>query len=230
MTTQRTGLPLTPARRAALAIGVPLALAMIAWSGLDIVAGVGTGSYQIHYPVAVTAGTVNAHFGDANVTLRGGVGPAASLDGTVSYSLVRPKVTVIPATDGTSVGERCVIPAGQCGLDATLTVPRDTSVALSSGGGDLNVTDDGLAATRLKISSTAGDITVRLVSVPRDLEVSDRAGDITVVLPRNSARYRLDVHSAAGDVNDGGVPQSLSSANMITVTDGAGDITVSEAS
>jgi putative sensor protein/putative adhesin len=144
----------------------------------------------------------------------------------IGYALLR-----LPVSMGTSVRERCVVPTGPgCGFDATLTVPHGTNVALSSGGGGLNVAGDGLVVPRLEISSTAGDITVRLASVPRDLEVSDRAGDIHIVLPRSIATYRLDAHSAAGDVNDGGIPQSQSSPNMITVTDEAGDITVSEAS
>ena len=59
-------LPLTPGRWVTLAIGVPVALALIAWTGLNVVAAVGVGSYRVNLTVPVhgRAATVRAGAAD----------------------------------------------------------------------------------------------------------------------------------------------------------------------
>jgi hypothetical protein len=206
---------MTPARRAVLAIGVPLTLALIAWIGLGVVAQIGEGSYPVSFPIAVTNGTVNAHFGDATVTLRDGGGSAASLDGTVVYSLVRPHFTVSPGPNGTSVGEQCAVPAGECGLDAVLTVPRGTNAALSTGGGDLTV--DGSIGGDVTLSSGGGDVTVR--GLTGTVRISAGGGDVSA---EDLTATRLTARSTSGDI-------TLSFTQVprdVQVSDTAGDVTI----
>jgi predicted secreted hydrolase len=44
-------MPMTWARRLTLAIGVPLAITLIGWTGFSVVALAGQGSYQVSYPL-----------------------------------------------------------------------------------------------------------------------------------------------------------------------------------
>jgi hypothetical protein len=210
-------LPLTPARRLALMIGVPLALVLIAWTGFDIVAGIGSGSFRVlHTRIPVSGDTVHAHLSMADVTLRGGpAGSAATLDGTATYSLIRPDLTVSHDSGGARVDYRCVVPAGECGLNAVLTIPHGKNVAVSSDVGDLNI--DGGIDGNVTVSSSAGDMTVHDLS--RTVSLSTMVGDISA---DGLIATAVTAHTDAGDITltFTGVPRNLH------VSSATGDITI----
>jgi hypothetical protein len=204
-------LHLTPARVLTLLIGVPLVLALIGWLGFSTVALVGQASYPVSYVVPVTAGQLVAGVGGGNVTLRQGPGQTAHLTGTVQYDLIRPGVTESTGPNGTNLNVRCRIFVGSCGLNATLEVPAQTAVTLSSGGGDMKVSgiDDvtlssgggDLTASDLagilKFSTSGGDITGNDLAAP-SVDAGSGGGDVTLVFtqpPQN-----LDITSDGGDI------------------------------
>src|SRR5487761_1228382 len=117
-------LRMTPGRWVALAIGVPIALAMIAWSAFSLVAGIGRASFSINTSIPVQDGHLVASTGGGDVTLHQDQASSAKarLIGTVQYSLIRPHLTI----DGSGLHLDCRLPTGNCGLNATLDVPRDT--------------------------------------------------------------------------------------------------------
>jgi len=224
-------LRLTPARVLTLVIGVPLVLALIGWLGFSTVALVAQTSYPVSYVIPVTGGRLVAGVGGGNVTLRQGPGQTAHLTGTVQYDLIRPGVSESTDPNGTNLDVRCRIPVGSCGLNATLEVPAQTAVTLSSGGGDMNVSgiDD------VNLSSGGGDVAISgpggLTSVDTfggNLTASDLAGILTF-------------STSGGDItgNDLAAPTAYisSSGGNITlvfaktpakleITSGGGDITV----
>lgn len=169
-----TGLPLTRARRAALAIGVPLCLAFVAFTGLNMVANVGRASFPLDYSIPVSAGRVGVTVSGGNILLQqvAGGGPAR-LTGTAYYSLVRPHLTRNVTAGSASFGYSCDFPVGNCGLDATLRVPRLTAVSVSTGGGD--VTADGTTGA-VTLSTGGGDVTVSQVA--GNLTLHTDGGDI----------------------------------------------------
>ena len=205
-------LPMTPARRLTLAIGLPVLAALIGWTGLSVVANVGTDTYQFSRTPPVAGGTLSAHFGDASVTLvPGSPGSPAQLTGTITYSLVRPNVTFT----GSTVSYHCPVPAGQCSLDSTLTVPPATNVNLSSGTGDLTVngtlnanlslstssgdlTANGLAGKRASLTTSVGNITASGITAD-DVTVSSDTGDVTLTFTR--VPDSVTVNSGVGDVS-----------------------------
>jgi hypothetical protein len=245
---------MTPARRVILAICVPVTLAAIGWGGLNAVAAAGTSHYSFSMPLTVSSGKLTADFPGSNVTVV--PGEAARLAGTVSYSLVRPHLTV---SDG-KVSYPCAVPAGECGMTATLTAPPSaTSVTVSSGGGTVtvpreltgrvtlttsgsNLTVNGLAgtadldsgsgaisasgisATDVTANSSGGNVTLTFTKTPRDVQVNSASGAVSIVLPHGSYNFRMS--AAGGDVrapaSDPAVP------NVITVSSGGGNVTVSE--
>ncbi len=244
---------MTPARRVILAICVPVALVAIGWGVFNVVALADTGHYSFSMPLTVSGGKLTADFPGSNVTVV--PGDAARLAGTLSYSLVRPHLTV---NDG-KVSYQC-LPAGECGMTATLTVPPSaTSVNVSTGGGSLtvprgltgkvtlttsgsNITASGLAGTANLDSGsgaintsgiTASDVTVNtyggnaaLTFTKTPRDVLVDSGSGAVSIVLPHGSYDFRVNAAGGGVS---TPASDPAAHdVITVNSAGGNVTVSE--
>jgi hypothetical protein len=224
--------PMTPARRLILAVGVPVLVALIGWTGLSVVAEVGTGTYQFSRALPVTNGTLTANLGDADVTLVPVPGNSARLTGTITYSLIRPDVTI----QDSSVSYHCAVPAGQCSLNSTLSVPRTADVNLSSGTGDLTVngglsgkitlststgdlTANVLADSPATLRTVAGDITASGISAS-DVTVSSVTGDVTLTF--TDVPSNVTVRSTTGDITI--ILPSGPSKYRIVPSDGVGDV------
>ena len=130
-------LRMTPGRWATLAIGVPIALALIGLSAFSFVSDLGRASFPVSTTLPVQNGRLAVGTGGGDITVHQGrvSDGTARLTGTVDYSLVRPTFTV----SGSGIGLHCRLPTGNCGLNATLDVPSHTAVDLSTGGGNMQV-------------------------------------------------------------------------------------------
>src|SRR2546429_8462731 len=82
-------LPMTWGRGLALLLGVPIALALIGWTGLTEVAYAGLGSYPVRLAGRVQGSTVNLSVGDADVQVTQAAGSTLRLTGKARYSLIR---------------------------------------------------------------------------------------------------------------------------------------------
>ena len=245
---------MTPGRRLTLALSMPVALALIGWGGFSVVAEVGTGQYAFNTPLTVTGGTLTVNTPGDELTVV--PGQVARLSGTLTYSLVRPDITV----SRSGVSARCVIPTGQCDGNGTLTVPPSAaSVDVSTAGGDLTLdtgitsnvtlsTDGGdLSASGLtgtaRLSSEGGDISAPGIA-SSDVTASSSGGDIT--LKFSKVPHDVQVTSDGGDISivvphgsyqfdvstDGGTPSAPASdpgaSDIISATSSGGDVTISE--
>jgi hypothetical protein len=203
---------MTPGRRRALSIGVPVLLVLVGWQALNAVALVGQGSFPVRDTIPVADGQVSAQINSGDITLRqaaAGAGPAATaeLTGTAHYSLIRPAIRVA----GSTVTFPCSLPVGDCGLTATLQIPARTSVSLSTAGGDatipgftgswLTVNTDGGDLTagdlagRLDLGTGGGDLTAAALAGP--VQVNTDGGDVTV----NALRApTASIGSGGGDI------------------------------
>lgn len=132
-------LPLTPARRAALVLGMPACLALTGFAGLSIVAQIGKGHFSVGYsfPASARSPSVTGT-GDLELS-RAAAGPAR-LSAYAYYSLTRPHTIERVSGDSATFGINCDFPVGDCGLDTTVSVPAGTAVTASTGGGDATVT------------------------------------------------------------------------------------------
>ena len=149
-------LPMTRARRVALAIGVPACLALTAWGAFSIVGEIGQGQFPVSDTIPVSGGQVTAHFGGGSVHLEQGAVGQAKVTGTAHYSLVRPAFTAQRIAGGAAFGYNCDLPVGNCGLDATVSVPVGTTTTISTDGGDATVIGTTGAVT---LSSGGGNVT-----------------------------------------------------------------------
>ena len=106
-------LRMTPGRWVTLAIGVPIALVFIGWSGFSLVASIGQASFPVSTTIPVQNGRLVASTGGGDITVHQGQvsGGTARLTGTVEYSLVRPDFTV----SGSGISLHCRCPPATAG-------------------------------------------------------------------------------------------------------------------
>jgi Putative adhesin len=223
-------LPMTPGRWLALAIGVPIALALIGWTGFSFVSTLGQASFPVDTTIPLEHGRLTADMNGADIVLRPGHAEngQARLTGTAHYSLVRPHFAV----NGGNLNFQCRIPTGNCGLDARLAVPPRTAVSLVTGGGNMQVS--GLQSS-LNLNSGGGDVTV---SGPEGPVIVDTGGGN---LTAGDLGGTLRLSTGGGDANGNGLFASVVTTDSgggnvtlvftrpptnVTVTAGGGDITI----
>ncbi|HEY6278882.1 MAG TPA: DUF4097 family beta strand repeat-containing protein [Streptosporangiaceae bacterium] len=207
-------LPMTPGRWVALITGVPVALALIGWTGLSVVAAVGVGSYRVNLTVPVhhgQAATVTA--GAADISVSPGPAGRIRLLGTVRYSLVKPDVTWQRGPSSVTVHSGCSLPVGECSTGLAATVPAGGGVVVSVGSGDLTARD---LSGQVSLSSASGNVTASAISGSSTL--SDHSGDISLTSVSGLRTVAMD---DSGDVTGTGV-----ASPDVTVTDQSGDITL----
>ena len=201
---------MTPGRWITLLIGVPIALAFIGWSAFSLVASIGQASFPVSTAIPVEHGRLMASTGGGDITVHQGQlrAGAARLTGTVRYSLVRPRFTV----SDSGISLHCRVPAGDCGLNATLDVPPRTMVNLTSGGGNMQVS--GIQGN-VTLDSGGGDVgisgiggTAGVLTGGGNLTASDLGGILTFT-------------TSGGDVNGSGL-----FSPHVTMSTGGGNVSV----
>jgi hypothetical protein len=223
-------LPMTPGRWITLMIGVPIALALIAWTGFSIITGVGRASYPVTGTMPLENGQLVASMGGADVTLHQDQARSntARLSGTVDYSLVHPNFTVI----GTAVSLDCRLPSGNCGLNATLDVPADTPVDLATGGG--NVQASGIQRN-VTMDTAGGDVTLSGIDGNSDLSTGGgnvNAGDLGGIVNFTTAGGDVTVNDLFSphvklETGGGNVTLMFTKApTYLDITSSGGDIAV----
>jgi hypothetical protein len=216
-------LPLTPGRRAALIIGVPVTAALFGWMAFSAVALASQVSYRVHLSVPVTGQGVRLALGQADAVVRAGSGSRIQVGGTLSGSLARPEFHWRPIAAGLALAARCPVP--------TVTVPSGLPLNVSGSSGDLDVSgfrgqvtlSDGsgdLSASRLagtiSLSSGSGDITasgltggrVRVTNGSGNIDVTglaatdvvggEKSGDVTLTFTR--APRRVSIENGSGNI------------------------------
>jgi hypothetical protein len=207
-------LPMTRARRVALALGVPACLALTAWGAFSIVGEIGQGQFPVSDTIPVSGGQVTAHFGGGSVHLEQGAVGQAKVTGTAHYSLVRPTFTAQRVGGGVAFGYNCDLPVGNCGLDATVRVPVGTTTAISTDGGDATVTG---TTGDVTLSSGGGNVTADHAS--GDLTLSTDGGNINGTA---LTAARVTAGTGGGDVQ---IEFASVPANVRITSDG-GNITI----
>ena len=203
-------LRMTPGRRATLAIGVPIALALIGLSAFSLVSDIGQASFAVSTAIPLQNGRLVASTGGGDITVHQGHVSAgtARLTGKVEYSLVRPRFTV----SGSGVSLHCRLPTGNCGLNATLDVPAHTAVDLNTGGGNMQVS--GIQGN-VTLDSGGGDVGISGIGGPAD--VLSGGGNLTA----SGLGGVLDFGTSGGDVDGSGL-----FSPHVTTDSGGGNVTL----
>jgi Putative adhesin len=250
-------LRMTPGRWLALAVAVPVALALIGWTGFSLVSATAQGSYPFSYAVPVRDGQVSLSMDSGNVTLREAPGAsAARLTGTVRYGLFRPHISEFTTPAGANIGLDCAgVSAlnGTCGANAVLDLPARTAVTLRSNGGDIaasgfasgtslwagggNITASGLTGA-VQLDTEGGDLTAS--GLTGTLQIGTEGGNVTAGGWAATGTARVD--TGGGDLNldgltgdlqlaaeGGNVDASGVSSAVSSIQSGGGDVTLAYA-
>jgi Putative adhesin len=227
--------PLTRGRLAALVIGVPVCLGLIALNGLSLVANLGEAHYPVHYLVPAPAKSLNVSVAGGQLTIRPTTAGQATLTGTAYYSLVRSKLTEQTTGSDTSVAYHCVIPTGDCELDANVNVPAALPVTANTDGGDAAVTG---TTGQVTLSSGGGNISADQTMGPLTLNTSGgniqatALRSLTVTATTGGGDIEIDFAGVPRDVHvdtSGGnitlvLPRGTTMYHVIAHTDG-GNVT-----
>jgi hypothetical protein len=210
-------LRMTSGRWVALVIAVPVALALIGWTGFSLVSSLGRGSYPFSYPVPVNNGQVAVNVNAGDITLRQAPGNAtARLTGVVQYGLVRPALSEYTTPTGAHVGLNCSANiSGNCGLNASLDVPAGTGVTLWSNGGDISASGFSSGVT---LWADGGNVSVANLSGA--LQLHTGGGDLT----GNGLTGALAVDTEGGNINAGDWTET--GRGPMELNTGGGDLSV----
>ena len=207
-------LRMTPGRWVALAVGVPVALALIGWTGFNLVSSVAHGSYPFSYAFPVHDGQAAVNVSANQITLHEAPGSGtARLTGTVQYGLVRPSIGEFITPTGANVSVSCFSAiGGVCGVNATLTVPARTGVTLWSNGGD--ITASGFSSG-MTLWADGGNVNVS--NLAGALRLDTGGGDLS----GNGLTGILQVDTEGGNVD----ASNWTGSGTPQVNTGGGDLT-----
>jgi len=193
-------LRMTPARWAVLVVAVPVALALIGWTGFSIVSLLAKGSYPFSSVVQVHNGQVNENLNLGNITLRQVSGGAARVTGTVQYGLFRPGLTERALGGASALGVNCDGVNDNCDVNATLDVPARTAVTLASDGGNIAVSG---FAGNLTLSADGGNMTGSGLS--GTIQISTEGGNVGA----GNLDGPMRMYTGGGDLNGNGLTGDL---------------------
>jgi len=208
----RAALPLTPARRVALLIGVPVCLALTGFAALNVAALIGRGHVHFSHAFPASAKRLSVTDSGGNVLLEQAAAGPARLSGTGYYSLIRPNLTESTSAGSATFGYPCELPVGDCGLNMTVSVPARTAVTISTGGGDL--TASGLIGN-VSLSTGGGNLTATDVTGNASLQTG--GGDVTAI------RLTGDIDLGTGG---GNITATSIDSPRVTADSGGGDIEI----
>jgi hypothetical protein len=230
----RGRLTMTPGRRAALLFGVPVCVALVAATGLSLVADLGTASFPVRYTFPASATRIAVSVGGGQLTLGQAATDRVSLTGTAHYSLVAPHPAATVSGGVASYDYHCPLPFGNCGLDATVTVPPGMTASASTDGGNASVT--GTTGTvslntgggELSADNVSGTVTLNTgggniqASAVRSAIVTagSGGGDITIVF--TAVPHDVNVSTGGGDITI--VVPAGTATYRITASTGGGNV------
>lgn len=204
-------LPLTRGRITALAIGVPIALVLVANTAFSLLAPFAEGRYHVSYAAPAGTRAVTMSSSGGQVSVGPTTGDRVTLAGTARYSFIRSTFSTQTNGGDTAMNYHCApLPAGNCGLDATIGVPAGLPVSVSTDGGD--ATASSLSAP-VTLHSDGGDLSASHIAGPLDL--STDGGNIQL----SAISAPLTASTEGGDIGVTGV-----SSATVTITTSGGNI------
>src|SRR5215469_9279840 len=206
-------LPMTRGRRVVLAIGLPVVLALIGYTGLTEVAFAGQASYPVRLTVPVQGSTVSLSAGSADVRVTEAAGSQLQLTGTAHYSLIRSTVTWHTTRSGVVVSPRCHFITGVCSFDLHAVVPEGKRALISAGSGTVTLVN--LSGT---VSAGTGSGDIRAENIPDASTLETGSGDVSGA---GVSGAKVTFKTGSGDISIAGL-----TGTHVIASAGSGDITL----
>ncbi len=151
-------MPMRPARRVILILGVPVAFALLLAFAYNAV----TQTYQVEYHVHISAppGDQQARVSidNADAIVRPGADSRIVVDGTLRGSLRRPAFSWRPAAAGLVLHSSCLLGfTGSCTMAYDVSMPRGLRVAVTDATGNLTVSG---FSGQVTLSDGSGDVSI----------------------------------------------------------------------
>ena len=206
-------LVMTPARRAAILIGVPIVFLIFVAGGFSVVSGAAAGSFPVSESVPIPGGKLTMNLGGGGATLHGSDmnSATARVIGTVTYHITRPSLRVAAG----DISLNCPkVNTGNCNLNASVDVPAGIALNVQTDGGNLTASDLSGGAT---LNTDGGELTLTNATGDSALALASGGGDVHV----------SQVSRPAVSINaDGGNVTGTVSAPQVTAGSGGGDVTL----
>jgi hypothetical protein len=207
-------LPMTPARWVALAVGLPVAFALIGSTAFTAVAHASQVGYRVHVSAPASGGQTRVTIDNADARLRPGAGDRVSVSGTLRGSLSRPMFAWQSTASGLTLDSHCWAAwVASCSLGYDITAPTGLPLTVSDGSGDLNASGFG---GRVTLSDGSGDL--RASRLAGTISLSDGSGDITA--------SGLDGGSVQLSDGSGDIRTSSLAGSGVRLSNGSGDIVI----
>lgn len=230
-------LPVTAQRRAILAVGVPVTLALIAltasaWvhTAVRTLANLNEVGYSVAFSVPVSGGHVRVTSGAGDITVRAGTGNRIRVRGSLRGPLARPTFSHRLTAAGLALNSGCRAPVGNCSLEFAVTAPAGLPVNVGASFGQLDAR--ALHGT-VTLSDNSGDITAS--GLTGDIRLTDQFGNLTASGLAGTIRLRNN----SGDITAAGLTGNTQladgygnisvtgvSATNVTCSNQSGDITL----
>jgi hypothetical protein len=222
--------PLTPARRAILVAGVPLALALTAFlvfqwghAALKVLANGDQRGYPVTFTAPLSGGQSELTVNNADISLQPGGGSQIQVSGSLDGAIVRPLFQRQETRHGLVLSPHCAVPVGNCSLSLHAGVPAQLPVTATANGGNISAAgltgDETLRANSGNLTATGLGGSVYLNDQFGELNATSLSGDIQIL-------------STSGDITASGLTGNTrlqDNFGNITVTGlAAGDVRASD--
>ncbi len=231
-------LPLTPARRGVLAVGVPIVLAVIVlavwgWSdaGVRFLAFREQVGYSVRFSVPVTSGQVRVTNSNGDVTVRPVASHRILVQGSLTGTFHRPWLHYRTSAGGLQLDPRCRVGIGICSIQFTVGAPAGLPVSVTDSFGNLQA---GNLRGRVALSDNSGDLAVSALN--GTIRLNDSFGNITarnlagsILLANNSGDIQGSGFTGDTQIRDsfGNVSVTGLAAADVTASNNSGDVVLS---
>jgi hypothetical protein len=190
-----------------------LALLIIGWTALSMVAWAGQGSYRVNLALPVRGRPVSLALDSGQVSLSPSPGASGRLEvtGIARYALTRSRVSWRSTLSGVSVSSRCHQLTGPCSFDYAVAVPPGTATAIEDSDGQLMAR--GLTG-RLTVQADSGNIYLSALS--GSVRADDQSGNIS---GESLTSAELAIENQSGDISMTGL-----ASRDVTVSNQSGNI------
>ncbi|MEO6714703.1 MAG: DUF4097 family beta strand repeat-containing protein [Mycobacteriales bacterium] len=207
--------PLRSSRRVWLGIGGLLLIGIIGQTGLAVIAFYGRTTYVTTVAIEPVGGQLQVRSGNSDVSVHPSADGRVHIQTRARYGLRRPKLEQRSGARGIELAADCSWFDSRCGVDYDIAVPQGQALVVSSGSGDIAVTDLGTSA---EIFTGSGDVTVDRLTGPA-LDLRTGSGDIRV---RGSRVGNVTARTGSGDIS----AEFAEAPTAVEARAGSGDVTI----
>lgn len=183
---------MTPGRRTALAVGLVVALTLIAFGSINVASALGQTTERISTTYRLRSDRLSVDVGSGDLRIVGDSGREVRVTTRLRYGLWKPAVEASSTATGLRLASSCHW-LGFCDVDYTIAVPAGTALDLVTSSGDVTVRD--VTGTVVARTSSGDMVLERLTGA--SVEARSSSGDVRAT---DVTGRRLALRASSGDI------------------------------